>query len=70
LLASPPPPAQELLVKMIQVGNDLLMSGGSLNLTALSGLDTDFSPGPLMSSHARSPCPCRERLQPLAGVAV
>ncbi len=55
---------------MIQVGNDLLMSGGSLNLTALSGLDTDFSPGPLMSSHARSPCPCRERLQPLAGVAV
>jgi hypothetical protein len=40
---------------MLEVGNDVVMSGsGSLNLSALSGPITDFSPGPFMYPMASS----------------
>lgn len=55
LLASPPPPTQALTVTMLEVGNDVVMSGsGSLNLTALNGPIADFSPGPFVYPSASS----------------
>jgi len=55
LLASPPPPTQALTVTMLEVGNDVVMSGsGSLNLSALNGPIEDFSPGPFVYPSASS----------------
>lgn len=55
LLAHPPQPAQALTVTMLEVGNDVVVSGsGSLNLSALSGPIADYSPGPFLYPTASS----------------
>ena len=55
LVANPPQSAQALTVNMLEVGNDVVMSGsGSLNLAALSGPIADFSPGPFIYPTAGS----------------
>jgi hypothetical protein len=48
-LASPPPQAQALTITMLEVGDDVVMSGsGSLNLTALNGPIADFGSTPFV----------------------
>jgi hypothetical protein len=43
-LTSPPPPSQALTLTMLEVGNDVVVSGsGTLNLTALQGPIPDFN---------------------------
>jgi hypothetical protein len=45
-LTSPPPPSQALTLTMLEVGNDVVVSGsGTLNLAALQGPIADLSEG-------------------------
>ena len=49
MFASPPPSAQALTITMMEVGNDVVMSGsGSLNLTALNGPIPDLGSSPFV----------------------
>lgn len=55
LLTTPPPPSHALTITMLEVGDDVVMSGsGTLNLTALEGPILDSKPGPFVYPSASS----------------